>query len=178
METFLQPFGQYACKAALVAAAYLAPCREAVVIMFLFWIADLCLGILASKNRQVPRTSRRLRKSARKLMGYMAVIVLAYLLDRLIAGMWIIPHRLMAAYLCVCELISILENLTIITQAPALVSLIRVIRGKGDENVIFDLIHEKNADYAARGLFGRLQSGSQAPVFTGDDGHADPDRTD
>lgn len=177
METFYQYVGQYACKAALVAAAYFAPCQEAVVIMFLFWIADLLLGILASKNRHVPRTSRRLRKSVWKLVGYMAVILLAYLIDRLVPNMWIIPHRLMAAYLCVCELISILENLTIITQAKALVSLIRLTRGKNDENVIFDLIHEKNADYSARGIFGRLQPRPQAPVLTGDDGHADPDRT-
>ena len=77
-----------------------------------------------------------MRKSVGKLIGYMAAILLAFLIDKLVPNLWIIPHRLMAAYLCVCELISILENLAIITQAKAFVSLIKLIRGKNDENVI------------------------------------------
>ncbi len=82
------------------------------------------------------------------------------------------------AYLCVCELISILENLAIITQAKAFVSLIKLIRGKNDENVIYDLINEKNADYSARSPFGRVQSKPQTAIFAdGGDRYGDRDRT-
>ena len=156
MEGAVQYLGQYAIKASLVAAAYFAPCQEVIGIVFLFWLADLVFGVLASKNRHAPRSSRRMRKSVGKLIGYMAAILLAFLIDKLVPNLWIIPHRLMAAYLCVCELISILENLAIITQAKAFVSLIKLIRGKNDENVIYDLINEKNADYSARSPFGRV----------------------
>ena len=119
-----------------------------------------------------------MRKSVGKLFGYMAAILLAFLIDKLVPNLWIIPHRLMAAYLCVCELISILENLAIITQAKAFVSLIKLIRGKNDENVIYDLINEKNADYSARSPFGRVQSKPQTAIFAdGGDRYGDRDRT-
>ena len=55
----MQSLGQYAIKASLVAAAYFAPCQEVIVIVFLFWLADLVFGVLASKNRHAPRSSRR-----------------------------------------------------------------------------------------------------------------------
>ncbi|WP_196011911.1 phage holin family protein [Alistipes onderdonkii] len=178
MEGVMQYLGQYAIKSALVAAAYFAPCKEVIAIVFLFWLADLVFGILASKNRHAPRSSRRMRKSVGKLIGYMAAILLAFLIDKLVPNLWIIPHRLMAAYLCVCELISILENLAIITQAKAFVSLIKLIRGKNDENVIYDLINEKNADYSARSPLGRVQPKSQTAIFAdGSDRYGDRDRT-
>ena len=178
MEGAVQYLGQYAIKASLVAAAYFAPCQEVIGIVFLFWLADLVFGVLASKNRHAPRSSRRMRKSVGKLIGYMAAILLAFLIDKLVPNLWIIPHRLMAAYLCVCELISILENLAIITQAKAFVSLIKLIRGKNDENVIYDLINEKNADYSARSPFGRVQSKPQTAIFAdGGDRYGDRDRT-
>lgn len=174
----MQYLGHYAIKAALVAAAYFAPCREVVAIVFMFWAADLVFGLLASKNRHAPRSSRRMRKSVGKLVGYMTAILLAFLIDRLVPDLWIIPHRLMAAYLCVCELLSILENLAIITQAAAFVSLIKLIRGRNDENVLYDLINEKNADYSARSPFGRVQPRpSAAIVAEGGDRHGDGDRT-
>lgn len=178
MGSVMQYLGSYATKAALVAAAYFAPCQEVIAIVFLFWLADLFFGIVASKNRHAPRSSRRMRKSVGKLIGYMTVILLAFLIDKLVSGLWIIPHRLMAAYLCVCELVSILENMAIITQAKALVSLIRLIRGKNDENVIYDLINEKNASYSARGVFGRVQPRTAAAnIAECDDRYGNGDRT-
>ena len=41
MEGVMQYLGQYAIKSALVAAAYFAPCKEVIAIVFLFWLADL-----------------------------------------------------------------------------------------------------------------------------------------
>lgn len=69
MEGAVQYLGQYAIKASLVAAAYFAPCQEVIGIVFLFWLADLVFGVLASKNRHAPRSSRRMRKSVGKLIG-------------------------------------------------------------------------------------------------------------
>mgnify|MGYP000417669251 CR=1 FL=1 len=93
-----------------------------------------------------------------KIVNTLLPVLLAFLIDKLVPNLWILPHRLMAAYLCVCELISILENLAIITQAKAFVSLIKLIRGTYAENVLYESINEKHADYSATSPFRRVPS--------------------
>ena len=62
----------------LAALAYFSPLYEMFVVLMLFVAADLVTGILASKRRNIPRTSRRLRKSAAKLVNYILALVLAH----------------------------------------------------------------------------------------------------
>lgn len=136
---------QFLIKAALVAAAYFAPVREVFFIMLIFVGIDLLTGIIASRSKHIPRSSRRMRKSVKKLIGYLTVVLLAFLIEQLLTADWLIAHRFVAAYICTVELLSILENLTVITGHPAFVKLMRLVRGKAStDDVIKEIIHEKN----------------------------------
>lgn len=179
MESAGQYLAQMLTKTALLLAAYLAPIREVFVIVMAFWAVDLMLGILASKNRHVPRSSRRARKSVKKLGGYFMVILLAFLIEKLLVTDWLVPHRFVAAYLCTVELVSILENLAIITEHPTFVSLIKLIRGKAStDNVINEIIHEKNDHYPAySGPRDELRRPASVASGAASDRHGDCDRT-
>ncbi len=179
MESFGQYIAQIASKTLLILAAYFAPIREVFVIVMVFWLVDLVLGILASKNRHVPRSSRRARKSVKKLIGYFTVILLAFLLEKLLVTDWLVPHRFVAAYLCTVEFISILENLAVITEHPAFVSIIKLIRGKASsDNVIKEIIYEKNDNYSAYPVdYDELRDIAAPVAKQGSDGHGDGDRT-
>lgn len=136
---------QFIIKAALLAAAYFAPVKEVFFIMLTFVGADLITGVIASQHRHIPRSSRRMRKSVKKLCGYLTVVLLAFLIEKLLTADWLIAHRFVAAYICTVELLSILENLTVITGHPAFVKLMRLVRGKASkDDVIKEIIHEKN----------------------------------
>lgn len=177
MESIGQYLAQVLTKTALLLAAYFAPIREVFIIVMVFWAADLVLGILASKNRHVPRSSRRARKSVKKLIGYFTVILLAFLIEQLLVTDWLVPHRFVAAYLCTVELISILENLAVITEHPAFVSIIKLIRGKASsDNVINEIIHEKNSDYPAPYGCDKLQYTTEPLPKSRDDRHGDRNR--
>lgn len=149
---------QFLIKAALVAATYFAPVKEVFFIMLIFVGVDLVTGVIASRNKHIPRSSRRMRKSVKKLIGYLTVVLLAFLIEKLLTADWLIAHRFVAAYICTVELLSILENLTVITGHPAFVKLMRLVRGKAaNDNLIKDIIDEKND------VFNPSVSGTAAP---------------
>lgn len=129
--------------AALAVAAYFAPVMELCAVVLAFVAVDLVLGLVASARRHVPRSSRRLRKSVAKLVGYMVAILLGFLIDRIAAHEWFITHRLIASFICTVELLSILENLAVATNQPVFVKLIRLIRGRSD-STLRDILDEKN----------------------------------
>ena len=54
----------------LAVVAYLSPLYEMFVALMLFVAADMVTGVLASKRRRIPRSSRRLRRSVAKLVNY------------------------------------------------------------------------------------------------------------
>lgn len=137
--------GQYLTQVALCVAAYFAPIGEVFYIMLLFVAVDLVTGIWASGKQQIPRTSRRARKSVKKLGGYMVVIILSFLIERLLPGSSFAAHRFVAAFVCTIELLSILENIVIITEHPVFIKIIRLIRGKASqEALIKEILNEKN----------------------------------
>ncbi len=136
---------QFILKAAFMAAAYFAPVKEVFFIMLVFVGVDLITGIVASNRRNIPRSSRRMRKSVKKLCGYLTVVLLAFLIEKLLAADWLVAHRFVAAFICTVELLSILENLTVITGHPIFIKIMRLVRGKAStDNVIKEIIHEKN----------------------------------
>ena len=114
----------------LAALAYFSPLYEMFVVLMLFVAADLVTGILASKRRNIPRTSRRLRKSAAKLVNYILALVLAYAAERAFDVEWFVAHRAIGAFICAVEMLSILENMAVITAHPDLVR--EIINEKND----------------------------------------------
>ena len=130
----------------LAALAYFSPLYEMFVVLMLFVAADLVTGILASKRRNIPRTSRRLRKSAAKLVNYILALVLAYAAERAFDVEWFVAHRAIGAFICAVEMLSILENMAVITAHPVFLAIVKWFRGKAaaKDDLVRELINEKN----------------------------------
>lgn len=133
-------------KIGLAALAYFSPLYEMFVVLMLFVLVDLITGIVASNRRGVPRSSRRLRKSAVKLVNYLLAIVLAYAAERAFGVEWFVAHRAIGAFVCAVEFLSILENMAVITGHPAFLAIVGWFRGKASDksNVINEILSEKN----------------------------------
>lgn len=133
-------------KIGLAAIAYLSPLYEMFIVLMLFVLADLITGIVASNRRGIPRSSRRLRKSAAKLVNYIFAVVLAYAAERAFKVEWFVAHRAIGAFVCAVEFLSILENMAVITAHPVFLALIGWFRGKASDksNLINEIVHEKN----------------------------------
>lgn len=142
---WIQAIWGWLIKVAILIATYFAPVKEVFIVMVIFVALDLVTGIWASNKRQVPRSSRRARKSIFKLCGYLSVILLSYMIEQLMAFDWFVAHRFVAAFICTIELLSILENLTVITEHPVFLKILKLVRGKiSTDGVINDIINEKN----------------------------------
>ena len=135
-----------AIKLMLALLAYFAPLYGIFVLMMLFVLADLVSGIVASSRKKIPRSSRRLRKSIEKTVCYLAAVMLAYTAEQALKLDWFIVHRTIAAFICVVEFISILENFAVITERPVFLKIITLIRGKASkaDSLVGDILNEKN----------------------------------
>jgi len=135
-----------AIKLALAVLTYFAPLYEIFVLMMLFVLVDLVSGIVASSRKKIPRSSRRLRKSLEKTLCYLGAVMLAYAAEQAFKVDWFIAHRAIAAFICVVEFISILENFAVITERPVFLKLITLIRGKASnaDSLVGDILNEKN----------------------------------
>lgn len=129
--------------------AFFLPIAELYFIVFCFVCADLVTGIMAAKNRHLPRTSRRFRKSVDKFKSYLIVITLSFAADNILAAEWFMTHRAICAFLCGVEFVSMLENIAVITGNSVFVRLIKLIRGKvsPSDNVLNDILDEKQNNY-------------------------------
>lgn len=132
-------------KAALAIGLYFSPVQEIFVLMIGFVAVDLVTGLIASRNRRIPRSSRRLRKSVLKVLCYIAAVLLAFWAEQVLQIEWFASHRFIAGLICVVEFISVLENLAVISGHPVFLKIIKLIRGKASQdNVINEIINEKN----------------------------------
>ncbi len=127
--------------------AYLAPMYEIFAVMFGFVIADLITGIMASRKRRVACSSRRLRISIEKVFGYVGVLLLIYAAQRAFGAEWLCGEKVIGGFICLVELLSILENLATITERPIYLKLIKLIRGRAAQthgSIVNDILDEKN----------------------------------
>lgn len=132
-------------KALLALLVYISPVREIFVLMIVFVAVDLITGLIASRRRQIPRSSRRLRKSVSKVLCYIAAVLLAFWAEQVLQIEWFASHRYIAGFICVVDFISILENLAVISGNSIFLKIIKLIRGKASQdNVIDEIINEKN----------------------------------
>lgn len=102
-------------KVSLMLLAYFSPVKVIIHGVLALFIIDLLTGIW--KSRMVKRriTSHRLRKSVFKLASYIVAIISAHVLNHSILGGGLKLPEIIAAYIGVTEIISILENLSEIT---------------------------------------------------------------
>lgn len=159
---------EFIIKAILALGVYLTPMYELFIVMFIFVTVDFVTGIIASNKKQVPRSSRRLRKSANKLVAYISAIMLAFMAEQAFQVEWFASHRYIGAFICIVELISILENFAVITEHPFFTKLIKLIRGKASnaDKLIKEILDEKNDNHNHE----HISAVSQLPnPKTGDD---------
>lgn len=136
-----------AAKMTLALLAYFSPVHEIFALMMGFVAVDLITGIAASSHRHVPRSSRRLRKSVLKLICYIGAVLLAFWAERVLSVEWLAPHRLVAGFICAVEFLSVLENFAVITGHPVFIKLIKLIRGRSSDDVLKEIIDEKNENF-------------------------------
>lgn len=130
--------------------AYFLPLKGVYELIIAIVAADLISGLLASRIKKVPCSSRRLRQSIYKFLGYVGVIFLFYKFEKEVGIQeWICTYKLIAGFIFLTEVISILENLAVITGNKVFLRLIKVIRGRASKtekngNIIDDILDEKN----------------------------------
>lgn len=103
--------------------AFLAPIKFLLITVGLFIVADTIVGLLKAKKIKDKITSRKLSALVSKMLLYQAAIIMFFFLDKYILDEFInlfvsIPlflTKVVAATLATIELISINENITIVT---------------------------------------------------------------
>lgn len=128
--------------------SFVAPLKISFIVIFVVIAADFITGIWASRIRKISVSSRRLRKSIRKMIGYFEVIFLLYIIEKGF-DFEIGTYRFTGGFICFIELISILENSAVITENKVFLSLIRLLRGKAKSaygDMIDEILNEKNND--------------------------------
>ena len=131
------------------AIIYLAPLHGVFWLMIIMLVADFLTGIAASAKQHIPRSSKRLRRSASKMLCYFGIIYLFCEFETQLGVDWIATYKFIAGFIFLVEVISILENMFVITEHPVFAKLIRVVRGKAashhkEGSLLEDILNEKN----------------------------------
>lgn len=156
MDNFLK-VGRHIASAAstvngwvVAALVYLAPLAGVFWLMTILIVADFITGISASTKQHIPRSSKRLRRSISKALCYFGIIYLFWEFECQVGiHDWICTYKIVAGFVFLVEIISILENMFIITEHPFFTKLIKLIRGKAAQSekmgsLLEDIIEEKN----------------------------------
>lgn len=129
--------------------AYLTPLSGVFYLMIILLLADFITGVAASAKQHIPRSSKRLRRSASKMLCYFGIIYLFWEFEIKLGIEWVATYKFVAGFIFLIEVISVLENMFVITGHPAFTKLIKLIRGKAandhkDGSLLEDVLKEKN----------------------------------
>lgn len=127
--------------------AYFLPLRGVFELVLAIVMADLATGIIASYVSKIPRSSRRARRSVMKLLCYLTLIWLFYKFETECGiSELVCSYKVIAGFLFVIEIISILENMAVITGHNVFLKLVRLVRGTASKggDIIKDILDEKN----------------------------------
>lgn len=111
-------------KLALATLLVFAPIKSALVVVMLLVAVDLWSGIWAAKKRGDKITSTGLKRTVVKLLVYEGVITLTYLVEHFLTGPFLPLVNIMAGYIGITELKSVLENIEEVTGIDVLKNLI------------------------------------------------------
>ena len=132
------------------ALTYLAPLYGVFWLMFVLLIADFATGVAASTKQHIPRSSKKLRRSASKCLCYFGIVYLFWEFEITLGVEDLFcTYKLIAGFIFIVEIISILENMFIITEHPVFAKIIKYIRGKAashqkEGSLLDDILSEKN----------------------------------
>jgi phage-related holin len=129
--------------------AYITPLYGVFWLMIILLLSDFFTGVAASAKQHIPRSSKRLRRSASKMLCYFGIIYLFWEFEVQLGVDWVATYKFVAGFIFLVEVISILENMFVITEHPVFAKLIKIIRGKAashhkDGSLLDDILNEKN----------------------------------
>lgn len=108
----------------LAICAVFAPIRATIITVMVLTIIDLISGLMAAKHRKEAITSSGLKRTIVKIFIYEAAVLLGYLTEQYMTGDLIPVMKILAGYIGITELTSVLENLEEITGLSILKKLI------------------------------------------------------
>ena len=130
---------------------YFDPIKDIYILMVIVVVMDFITGIGASVKHKIPRSSSRLKNSVIKCFCYFGAVFVFWQFEvRLGLEHVIGSYKIVAGFIAIVEIISILENMAVITGNPIFLKIVRLIRGKAREkhgDLIGDILEEKNRDY-------------------------------
>lgn len=91
---------------------------------FVLIMVDLITGVIAAKKQNIPVTSAGLRRTLSKLIIYELAMILAFITQQYLTGDTIPVSSLMAGFIGLTELTSILENLNVIGDGKLLQAIL------------------------------------------------------
>lgn len=130
---------------------YFEPIKDIYILMVIVVVMDFITGIGASVKRKIPRSSSRLKNSIIKCFCYFGAVFIFWQFEiRLGLEHVIGSYKVIAGFIAIVEIISILENMAVITGNPIFLKIVRLIRGRAREkhgDLIGDILEEKNGGY-------------------------------
>lgn len=127
-------------------AGFFMPLKSAFVALLCVVVVDFITGIWASRIKKISISSRRMRLSVRKMIGYFGLISLLFIIEKEF-DFDFGSYRFIGGFICFVELISILENTAVISGNKIFLSIIKLIRGKAQGTygeIIDEILKEKN----------------------------------
>lgn len=104
--------------------AIFAPVGSVLAVVLLLTAIDLVTGVIAARKRGEVITSSGFKRTIIKLFVYEVVIILSFLIEQYLTGPFVPIENILAGYIGITELKSVLENLESITGVPILQTLI------------------------------------------------------
>jgi len=104
------------------------PLKATLITVMVLTCVDLVTGLAAAKKRKKKITSSGLKKTIIKTLVYEAVVMLGFLTETYMTGDTIPVVKILAGYIGITELKSVLENMEIVSG----VSIIKVLIKKLD----------------------------------------------
>lgn len=120
------------CSAWGFCVAYFAPTWHVLTILSILVVADWVTGIFASRKANIDITSRRLTHSVVKWLCYITAILLTFMAEQALTLEFNF-YLFTAGYIYGCEILSIFENLAVISDSDVYLRILAVIRGRSKD---------------------------------------------
>jgi phage-related holin len=118
----------------LATAAVFLPIKAALVAIVVLTVLDLVSGIAAAIKRKESITSSGLKRTVIKLLVYLSVACLAYVVETFLTGGFVPLAKIASGLVGITELKSILENMEEVTGIPMLQLLIDKLAQQGGDS--------------------------------------------
>ncbi len=113
--------------------AVFQPAKSMILTVLVLIVCDLITGILAARKQSKPIKSAGIGRTVVKLVIYELAIILAFLTETYLTGPSIPCSKVAASLIGTTELLSVLENLNILSNGDLLKSIIDKISQIGKQ---------------------------------------------